>query len=452
MGGQGQAHRPGTDTKDTLNSRIVPIIFVPGVMGTRLSINGASQDWDPDDPGEMLGWLVFSRRKNMNDIDFRRRAEPLTGLSGLESGNDPGNEINGRPRLRQIALDQTIPRPAARAQSSAVIKFYERRGWGEVVWSFYREILMDMEEQLNPKDSAGELRPVYAVGYDWRGSNRDSAQRLIRRVNEFLGRHPLAQQVIIVTHSMGGLVTRSALVQGLEPRARGVIHTVIPADGAVVAYRRFLTGARDEFQDGPLPFRAILGRTRLEYSLMQSVLRGPTELLPAEAYPDIFLRLAGGITNKSFTDLFAEYERQSPPGILYREGERANSEFGGTVTAGDVNNLRERFREAKIFTRSVATRSHPRTFLMFGRDRVNDVEVDFTKGTPTSDGSNMAPMVIRKVDGDATVPLASSRFDGASGPGRPLGRDGFSVEHAECFGNQDFRKGVIERIRKLLKP
>lgn len=452
MGGQGQAHQPGTDAKDTVDNRVVPVVFIPGVMGTRLDITGAGSDWDPDDTAEMSGWLLVSRREKMKDISFQTPAAPLTGLSGVDSGNTPGNDINQRQRLRQIAIAQFTKKVPAQGQRSEIIKFWEARGWGELVWSFYKDILMELAEQLNP--AGGELRPVYAVGYDWRGGNTNSGQRLINRVGEFLSRHPLAKQVILVTHSMGGLVARSALAQGLEPRVLGVVHTVMPADGAVVAYRRFLTGARDEFQDGPAPFRAILGSSRLEYSLMQSVLRGPTELLPAESYPEKFFNIGAGITNKVTTDLFADYERQQAPGILYREGEVANSEVFGTVRAADVANLRNRFREAKVFTRSIAGKAHPRTFIMFGQGLVNDVELDFNKGTPTANGANMSALVVRKTDGDGTVPLASSRFSAftpASDPNQG-GRAGFNVEHAACFGNADFRKAVLDRVKKLLKP
>jgi pimeloyl-ACP methyl ester carboxylesterase len=306
-------------------------------------------------------------------------------------------------------------------------------------------MLIDLQEQLNP--DGGELRPVYAVGYDWRGGNRDSARRLIRRVGEILGRHPLAKQVVIVSHSMGGLVTRSALAQGLEPQVAGVVHTVMPADGAVVAYRRFLTGARDEYRDGEVAFRGILGNSRLNYSLMQSVLRGPTELLPTNSYPDPFVRLPGDINNKFFQDIYAEYERTTPPGILYREGESLG--VIDKITATDVTNLQNRFREARAFSASIAGRVHPRTFLLFGKGLENDVEFDFTRGMPTADGSKMQAMVIRKADGDGTVPLASANFSAATGA---LGRATFKVEHAECFRDAEFRRAVVARVRQIPKP
>src|SRR5205814_9138073 len=63
-----------------------------------------------------------------------------------------------------------------------------------------------------------------------------------------------SQQVIFVTHSMGGLVVRAALAAAgnrLAHRIRGLVLTVQPAVGAVVAARRYRTGF-DRRIDGSL--------------------------------------------------------------------------------------------------------------------------------------------------------------------------------------------------------
>jgi pimeloyl-ACP methyl ester carboxylesterase len=445
MGAQGQAQTADAKGNDTINSRIVPIVFVPGVMGTRLDISGAASDWDPDDKSEMSGWLTSSRRSCVKDVDFRTPATVMTDLDDLiVSSPEPGSDIVARSRLKQIALANITPRPNPRAERSLTIKFWRERGWGELVWSFYGAILMDLAEQLN---AGGETRPVYAVGYDWRQSNRDSGARLRARIKEILAKHPLAKKVVMVTHSMGGLVTRAALAQGAQADIHGVVHTVMPADGAVVAYSRMLTGSREEHGDTEGGLRSILGPDRIQYLLMQSVLRGPTELLPSDSYPEAFLRFGQGITNKFFSDVFAEYAREKPPGILYKEGEfEGTRPFRNTVTAADVTNLRDRLREAGIFTRSIAGKFHPNTFLLFGDGRQTVTEVDFNKGTPTQDGSGMAKMVARRAAGDGTVPRASARFDGCT----PIQRESANVEHAACFGVATFRASVVDRVRRLL--
>jgi pimeloyl-ACP methyl ester carboxylesterase len=445
MGAQGQAQTADVKGNDTVNTRVVPIILVPGVMGTRLDITGAASDWDPDDKSEMSGWLSSSRRSCVKDVDFKTPASVMTDLDDLIlSSPEPGSDIVARSRLKQIALANMNPKPAPRGERSLVIKFWRERGWGELVWSFYGTILMDLAEQLNP---GGETRPVYAVGYDWRQSNQDSGTRLRARIRTILGKHPLAKKVILVTHSMGGLVTRAALRQGAEADILGVVHTVMPADGAVVAYSRMLTGSREEHGDTEGGLRSILGPDRIQYLLMQSVLRGPTELLPSDSYPEVFLRFGQGITNKFFSDLFAEYARQEPPGIVYKEGEvEGTRPFRNTVTAADVTNLRDRLREAGIFTRSIAGKFHPNTFLLFGDGNKTVTEVDFNKGTATQDGSGMANLVARPPSGDGTVPRAGARFDACT----PIQRDSAKVEHAACFGVATFRASVLDRVRRLL--
>ena len=47
---------------------------------------------------------------------------------------------------------------------------------------------------------------------------------------------------IIVTHSMGGLLTRR-LVQLRSADIAGVVHGVMPAEGAAAAYRRIVAGS-----------------------------------------------------------------------------------------------------------------------------------------------------------------------------------------------------------------
>jgi len=441
--GQGQAHALDTETLDTLDQRVVPIVLVPGVMGSRIDISGATCDWDPDDAVEMAGWILSSRRRNVRCISFQT---PGTILKSLTDGDTSAitsirRGVGDNKELERQALATLPIGTRVKNRRLFVWQFYESRGWSELSWKFYGPILTELAVRLNRN---GEAHPVYGCGYDWRQTNKDSARTLISRVNEVLARHPLAKKVILVTHSMGGLVTRAALLQGLESKVLGVIHCVMPADGAIVAYRRMLTGAYDD----EFGLKQILGVTRIDYALMQSVLRGPTELLPADAYPEPFVRYHGGITNKDLPDVFAEYSRQEPPGIVFREGD-AIADDDLVVTAADVENLRARFAEARVLTRSIAGVAHPKTHLLVGDEQATDIEFDWTRGTQTVDGSKMESMVIKRNEGDGTVPRASARYTGAT---RALGREHFPVGHADCFASTAFREAVIDRIVKLLTP
>ena len=55
--------------------------------------------------------------------------------------------------------------------------------------------------------------PVYACGYNWLRSNLVSAKRLAERIDKVIkdnnSKSSTCDQVILITHSMGGLVARA---------------------------------------------------------------------------------------------------------------------------------------------------------------------------------------------------------------------------------------------------
>ncbi len=144
------------------------------------------------------------------------------------------------------------------------LRFYKERGWPTVAWGFYGDLLLTLEKKLNTaKGRTGGtlLNPVYASGYDWRKGNLENGARLSGEIDRVLARHPNAKQVLVVTHSMGGLVTRASL-PSTESKILGVIHCVIPSDGAAVAYRRFQSGAVLPFDAPQRRQSAVHGESR----------------------------------------------------------------------------------------------------------------------------------------------------------------------------------------------
>ncbi len=125
--------------------------------------------------------------------------------------------------------------------------------------------------------------PVYAFGYDWRQPNAASADRLKERVDEILDEEQ-ASSVVLVTHSMGGIVARAAMLDGVFRRKKvaGAVHIGQPVYGAPSAYRRFVEGI-DKSLDGDLS-KLIKGReqSRTVMSGIPSVF----ELLPNDATLD----------------------------------------------------------------------------------------------------------------------------------------------------------------------
>ena len=153
------------------------------------------------------------------------------------------------------------------------------RGWGGVVWSFYGAFLRDVQHVVDPA-------PVYAVGYDWRQNLLWLADYFQAKLDRVLAITP-APKAIVVTHSMGGLVLRSAFakVPELKDKVQGIIYICQPCVGAVLLYRRLFTGlVRGLDGTGSLAdraFRLILGNNRDDFVGNMSGLPGGMQLLPS---------------------------------------------------------------------------------------------------------------------------------------------------------------------------
>ncbi|WP_238587465.1 GPI inositol-deacylase [Cupriavidus sp. IDO] len=107
---------------------------------------------------------------------------------------------------------------------------------------------------------------------DGEGSNQCSIQR------HKPGR-PLAERVIVVTHSMGGLVSRALTEIHHCDKVLGVSHGVQPATGAPATYKRMRAGFEGVEQ-------VILGRNAAEVVGILSQAPGGLELLPTADYND----------------------------------------------------------------------------------------------------------------------------------------------------------------------
>jgi hypothetical protein len=136
---------------NTLNTRTVPIIVVPGVMGTRLQRPGGGAFWDPDNRSSMVSLLAAS-----------------AGIGGIMLHADTAAEVM---------------RTGSRA--AALTPEETERGWGGPAWSFYGAALRMLQDATH---WGGILCNVYAFGYDWRQSNADSGRLLQSRISSILRR------------------------------------------------------------------------------------------------------------------------------------------------------------------------------------------------------------------------------------------------------------------------
>jgi hypothetical protein len=341
---------------NTLRTLTVPVVFVPGVMGSRLQLGG--ERWDPDSVGNMIGWA----------------------MAGAESTR----------RQLSLANDGSVMDTAGRKVPADRLP----RGWGGVAWAFYGKFLKDLEAQRFGSVST----PVYAVGYDWRQDNRASGRAVATRIGEILAEHG-AQKYFLVSHSMGGLVTRAMLKQdgGIAAKALGVVHVAQPALGAAVFYRRMFTGARagpDGHALSPpgIVFRNILGTSRESFQTILSALPGPMQLMITPQYRD-----TGGRPWLSITPFETAVRREleavgwptylepdSPPGLLAAPGDR------NALPPARDQDMRARIEDASSFHDWLLDYKHPKTWAIYGDGIETDMGAAFD--LPPRDDRDYQPM------------------------------------------------------------
>jgi len=273
--------------------RIIPVIFVPGIMGSNLMDKEDNPVWLVNS-----GWSVAKQWFN-EPPDKRKHLLDPNGTAVYRAGTLPTNTPHSAQEL-------------------------QRRGWGEIAATSYGDFLVWLDHHLNdyhPETNYGRdgLRvelmkevlksrpelapltyeevlvsyqyqfPVHAVGYNWLQSNRNSAERLRDKISEFIEYYRRksyrCDKVILVTHSMGGLVARyySEALGGCKD-VLGIVHGVMPATGAAAAYKRVKAGT--EGAAG-----AVLGANAAEVTAVFAQAPGALQLLPGKDYGLGWLKL-----------------------------------------------------------------------------------------------------------------------------------------------------------------
>jgi len=281
--------KPNCFNRVRINREVIPIIFVPGIMGSRLKNKHTGQSvWDPD--REIMCmlrkyggfWNTPAQRKRML-IGDTFNAEYLE----VDEYNPEHNE-----------------------------KFYSfldpwraDRGWGGVYWSSYGKFLEELQNNKwdVPLQSMGNERakevvgkcfefPVYAFGYNWTDSNLETGKKLASKIANLIAWYKskgrLCKHVILVSHSMGGLVCRSACkIHKAETNVLGVTHGVQPATGAAAAYWRMKAGFERTGQGWSKRLASkgsawVLGTNGEEVTCILGNAPGGLELLPNQHYTD----------------------------------------------------------------------------------------------------------------------------------------------------------------------
>lgn len=380
---------------------VLPVVFVPGIMGSNL------------------------RSKSTGKPVWRLNAtfgQPL-GLLWSTAMKGPGERQQLlHPDRVEVDPDGDVPSVASIGDKAAV----RQRGWGSVGETSYRKFLVWLEEHLNqvnpnpalwrdfrqseatigpmpapgaqPKLSPGvkmgiegqpfgaELgfeslktddllararyqMPVHACGYNWLGSNQLAAEELARSIDSIIAqydRDPFwCQQVLLVTHSMGGLVARACSdLPGMAAKIAGIVHGVMPSVGAAVAYRRCKVGMGDEDAAAGL----VIGSDGQEVTAVFAQAPGALQLLPSKGYATQWLRVAQGgqaELTRPAADPYAEIYRRKDVwwGLVRQEWLKPTG--GAPISwTGYLKNV----DKAEAFHDTVADKFHDNSYVIYGVD------------------------------------------------------------------------------------
>lgn len=328
-----------------LPSRTIPVVFIPGIMGSNLKVTPQRQaelkkttdvSWRPEATMEALAVIFKSPAQRQMLLD------PLaTEVDRYDLSNPAADKRHGN--VEDVAYLHDGPQGECASTDKEAQQQRDRharlRGWSEVFFGSYGGLLQTLESQLNQMCRDGQVRsewasgahkvigvpptewggnggeallpselqtvsdawyPVHAVGYNWLRSNGDSAKEVAKRIREIIAYYQQRQfdceKVIVVTHSMGGLVGRALIhpdFGNAQDVVAGVVHGAMPAVGAAAAYKRIRMGFEGTGVKGYL-FKKVVGDTGPKVTAVLANAPGGLQLLPSERYGPGWLKAKVG--------------------------------------------------------------------------------------------------------------------------------------------------------------
>ena len=484
--------------------KLIPIVFLPGIMGSNLRLSKARQaqikrknniSWWPDNTGD-----AFARR-NASAADRQMRLDPdevevdrykvsdhggdrfdATGDETVSSDQRHDNVPDNLGNVSKLLVSDPKADPshplASNKQSFTAAQKARARGWSEVMFGSYGEILQLMERQLNDmlqadgdkvkvsafwsnKDSREALvgratasfggqggepltqddlkkigdcwYPVHAFGYNWLNSNGEEAKTLAPKITKLIETYNEngfnCPGVIVVTHSMGGILTRALMhpdYGNIKDKILGVVHGVMPTTGAAAAYKRMRAG----FEGSNKSFwhvrtnvvgsitQGVLGDNGLEVTAVLANAQGGLELLPAAAYGTEWLQVQddngaflkklpqGDAVSEIYTlDQDKWWRLINPDWIDPAEQAKLPPNEGGKPEERiGIKATIRRIKLAMEFANAIQDTFHDRTYAHYGSDpgqpAWNDLVWRVIEGDPAAAGDPSTWVLIKGERGD----------------------------------------------------
>lgn len=439
--------------------KIIPVIFLPGVMGSnlRLSKNRQKQldrtdnrSWRPDDmvglPTE-VGIAAFNAGlggwyKNASPAQRQLMLDPneteVEYYHYTENNDrfDPeGTETLAADKLHQNVPDsleaippligQRVPtgrgfsgRPMMKKRETPA-QVARWRGWSEVMFDgAYSKLLKTAESHLNnmlfgdqinmiwkpffadphtfgaidaiPALTEQDLHkiaacwyPVHAMGYNYLKSNGVSAKVIAERIRGltkgYQKRGFNCNEVIIVTHSMGGLLARALihpkygnLLNDPNVKVLGFYHNVMPTMGAAASYKRTRFG----FLEGSGPVAeikaSVLGIDGANATAILANAPAGLELFPGSAYGKAWLKVVDGAGHELWS--LPGKEQSALKSIYLQPADRwwrlinpdwVNPGHVDEKNGGGIAAVIDRLNKAANFIEDIKTTFHPTSYGSF---------------------------------------------------------------------------------------
>jgi len=465
-------------TKDTRRSEIqvppnevVPIVFVPGIMGSNLRNRQSKESvWNASTLLSLAWQWAFRSAKT-------RQAK----LNPETTEADPEGKI---PKVADYAGDDGELQHLDE-------ELLRERGWGTVSNYGYGDFMAWLEQALNSgadnpwsgltgdtgaegneavspapdawgaqkpfsplatdeaENSWATLCPLYGEGYNWLQSNGKSAIELATHIDKIIaewrdkevaGSKPYrCERVLLLTHSMGGLVSRAAVhteYGNAADRILGICHGVMPADGAAAAYHHVRSGYNG-FS------RFVLGKDAAQVTAIFAQSCGPLELLPSHLYGNGWLKATTEAQDQEFfsrsegnpyTEIYARsdvwWRLIDPKLVDPSHGSLAQKSANGATSDPWGSGYLQKLVVAAKFHTNTGTTYHSPTYAHYGADpqRHSYSNIRWVTGdriTLSNEDLAAAPPV--NATGLAALKLAFTLGKDNSDPARVVQQDGHAV-------------------------
>lgn len=513
--------------------RVIPIVFLPGIMGSNLRMTSARQQlvrsknnisWRPDWKGEALALVNASPAARQLQLDpMTTEVDTYDGPGGatgnLKETPEQRHEIEKVNVNFRLGVDTPLlmDDPPTRNPRRTKEEKARERGWGEIYFSSYQTVLEQCETYLNkvkidglwdglvnvnpdlwqasPRPAQTPIReselkkalsgcwyPVHAMGYNWLKSSSAAAAGIKARLEKLMEKYVAegyeCEKIILVTHSMGGLVARALIhpeIGKFSDKILGVVHGVMPASGAPAAYKRMRCGF-EEAMAGLSLAPKVLGNYGSEVTAVLANSPGGLELLPSKQYGNGWLQIRHkGIVVKRLPENGDPYEeiyklRGKWYGLLRLEWiNPANDDAAGFDRTCNFLNMARKFHEA------ISSTYHEQSFAHYGADTERpswqsviwdidkkysgtawdsfDIWADLGQGKMTV-ASDARPFQVTLGEssgpGDETVPLRSAEHQLLSGKFKGVFRQS-GYEHQGSYKNNRALRSTLFSLVRIIQ-